>query len=748
MNMASIPPSRKGHPYYIMAPAYRETSAGIVVMHTLCDVLNRDGYEAYIAGTPVVNPAFDTPLLTPEVQTLHRAQGRTPIAIYPEVVSGNPLNAEVCVRYILNRIGFINGKPLNEGKDDLFFYYSENFLGDAKKSDVDFLFLPVLDTELFRPDPTRKKDKTFVFQYRYPLDKIDFSLLPAGTELLSMANPVTLPELAKKLQGGRVLYSYELSSVCPEAMMCGCPVIFLPDGGLKEVPDQFAFGANGSAMATEKNGFARAVATVDTVYPTVLAMSRVFRAQLPVFLEKTQHAARKANLRRDAASVAPSSHASAMQPPRPRIAVLTMEPVAHRATTVRVAKPFELLADQWELSWPVQDNAGVLGPFNMLLMQRRFPISIPQQQLDQLFSTGKPVVYETDELMHDLPADHPLHFLSRQTAQKTEYVMRRASALVVSTPALAHALRAYNANIHVLPTSVDFDRFYSPVRTHGGKVRIGLMGSAMKPCNFALIEPALNEIRARFAGVVQFVFVGALPPDDWMGHEDVTMTGTSATYAAHAVALQQLELDLALMPLAASATIDGAPRMEWLEYSAAGVATVGSDHSAYNELVTNRCSGLCVEAESTESWIDAIARLIDNPAQRRGLARTAQAIVYKSGSVQSQLSRYHEVFLRCLGLNPGKTSVTAPERIPAVLILDAQGDAQKVQHSLKLHANSPHKDHMVVVLTTQQGALPEWGDDLRYLHATASEFCGAMEQICGHDEFDWKVVTEAGVALL
>lgn len=747
MNIASIPPSRKGHPYYIMAPDYRETSAGIVVMHTLCDVLNRDGYEAYIAGTTVVNPQFDTPLLTLEVQTLHRAQGRTPIAVYPEVVSGNPLNAEVSVRYILNRIGYISGKPLNEGKDDLFFYYSENFLGDAKKSDVDFLFLPVLDTELFKPDPTRTKDKTYVFQYRYPLDKIDFSLFPAGTELLSMANPVSLPELAKKLQRGRVLYSYELSSVCPEAMMCGCPVIFLPDGGLTEVPDQFAFGANGSAMSTEKNGFARALATVDTVYPTVLAMSKVFRAQLPVFLEKTQHAARKTSLHR-VSSGAASSQADVPQPPKPRIAVLTTEPVAHRAVTARVARPFELLADHWQLSWPVQDNAGTLGPFNMLLMQRRFPMVVPPQQLEQLFSTGKPVVYETDEPMHDLPADHPLHFMSRQTASKTEYVMRRAHALVVSTPALADALRPYNANVHVLPTSVDFDLFYSPVRMHGGKVRIGLMGSAMKPCNFALIEPGLNAIRARFAGDVQFVFVGALPPDAWMGHEDVTMTGTSGSYAAHADALRQLELDLALMPLAASVSVDGGPRTEWLEYSAAGVATVGSDHPAYNELVTNGCSGWRVPSDSTDDWIEAIARLIDNPGQRRGLARTAQAIVYKSGSTQSQLSRHHEVYLRCLGLNPGKASVTAPERIPAVLILDPQGDAQKVQHSLRLHANGPHKDHMTVVLTTQQGALPEWGDDLRYLQATANEFPGAMQQICGHDEFDWKVVTEAGVALL
>ncbi|EUC21289.1 glycosyltransferase family 4 protein [Paraburkholderia hospita] len=745
MNMATIPASRKGHPYYIYAPPYRETSAGIVVLHTLCHALNVEGHEAYIIGTDVVNPDFDTPLATPDVRIRHKVLGLEPVAVYPEVVSGNPMNADVCVRYILNKIGYLTGKPLGEGKDDLFFYYSENFLGDAKKTDVDFLFLPVLDTELFKPDPSRKKDRTFVFQYRFPLDKIDFSLFPAGTELLSMANPVSLRELAEKLQGGRVLYSYELSSVCPEAMMCGCPVIYMPDGGLKDVPDQFAFGTNGSAIVTEKNGFARALATVDTIYPTVLAMSKVFRAQLPVFLEKTQSAARKTQLRKLAAPAAQSKQAP--QVVKRRIAALTTESIEHRWPTVRVAKPLALLDDYWELSWPIQNNGNNLANADMLVIQRRFPVAASQEQLEALFAMGKPVVYETNEPLHDLPADHPLHFLSKQVAQKIEYVMRRANALVVTTPALADALRPWNSNIHVLPTCVDLDLFYSPLREDGGKVRIGLTGSSMKPYNFALIEPALNAIRARFAGDVQFVFVGALPPADWMGQADVTMTGTAETYVAHAARFRELELDIGLMPLAARESASDEPRTEWLEYAAAGVATIGSDHPAYNELVADGCGGLRVPSDSMDAWVEAVARLIENPAQRRGLARTAQAMVYKSGSLQSQIARYHEVFLRCLGVDLGGASVVTPERIPAVLILDPEGDAQKIQHSLNLHAEGPHRDHMAVVLTTQQSALPEWTDNLRYLQATASEYPGTVQQVSAHGDFDWKVITEAGVAL-
>lgn len=227
--------------------------------------------------------------------------------MYPEVVSGNPLGAQVCVRYILNTVGRLTGQPLNEGEEDLIFYYSENFIGDKQKDEVDYLYLPVLDTNLFKPDPAKVKDRSFVFQYRYPLEKIDFSRFPPGTELLSMANPVSLAELAAKLQTGKVLYSYELSAVCVEAMMCGCPVIFMQEGGLRATPDSFMFGTNGSAMASERNGLQRAAATVSVVHPIVLSQMGVFAAQLPWFVESTQEASRKVQSRTQAAVVTPGS---------------------------------------------------------------------------------------------------------------------------------------------------------------------------------------------------------------------------------------------------------------------------------------------------------------------------------------------------------------------------------------------------------------------------------------------------------
>ena len=94
------------HPYYIFSPPYSEKSAGIRVLHYLCNILNLCGYEAYI-NTPVINPHLWTPTMSNEVIERHFSGGKKPIVIYPEVVVGAPLNMGVAVRYFLNEAGKI-----------------------------------------------------------------------------------------------------------------------------------------------------------------------------------------------------------------------------------------------------------------------------------------------------------------------------------------------------------------------------------------------------------------------------------------------------------------------------------------------------------------------------------------------------------------------------------------------------------------------------------------------------------------
>lgn len=281
----------RDQPYYIVAPDFTETSAGIYAVHGLCHALTSAGHEAYVAGAKRVNPMWNTPLLTEQQIQAHRAAGLEPIAVYPEITFGNPLRARTVARYVLNVPGVISGRPMGEAADDLLFYYSPQFIEGRDPRDVDFLMTPTIDPKVFHADPAVTRDKVLIYQHRFPLEQIDRSLFPPEAEILSMSRPLSLPDLARLFQRTKVLYSYELSSTCSKAMACGCPVIYRPEGGLISLPGTFLYGENGAAMATEVGGLERATSTVGNVATAIGGWEQTYWEQLAVFVRKTQQAA-------------------------------------------------------------------------------------------------------------------------------------------------------------------------------------------------------------------------------------------------------------------------------------------------------------------------------------------------------------------------------------------------------------------------------------------------------------------------
>lgn len=278
------------HPYYFLAPAYRESSSGVVSLHYLCHMLNLSGREAYICGTEVVNPELKTPLLNSTIRQRHTAAGKVPIAVYPEVFPGNPLNCSVVARFLLNFEGFLTGNGMNAAPTDLFFYYAARLAEHRGDPDGDLLCLPAIDVELFSTVGAGAVRKgSYLYQNRHPLDQIDYSQLPADIRLLSMANPLALPELAELLRNAEVMYSYEWSMTCVMAVLCGCPVIFIPGHGVDQpLLDTSFFGSVGFAMLDQPDPLQRARASLGDALPRYVERTASFWQQLDVFIAKTQ----------------------------------------------------------------------------------------------------------------------------------------------------------------------------------------------------------------------------------------------------------------------------------------------------------------------------------------------------------------------------------------------------------------------------------------------------------------------------
>lgn len=286
-------------PYYVYAPPYRETSGGIRAMHYLCHALNLIGEEAYVI-TDTTHPGLRTPSLTAQVRQLHEEARREAIVVYPEVIEDNPLNARNVVRYLLNVPGLLNQRPLQWLTTDLIYALVAELIPSG--TDTPLLEMPLVNMSIYNRDGVddSRRRGSLVFIHRYLSRGGELQPDTADALEISFRVPTRTPqELAKLYRNAEVLYTYEHSTACYEAMLCGCPVIYLPNPVLlPETPTGY-LGREGWAWGNTPEQVAFAKSTVHQVLDNYHAIQTEFWKQLRSFVEHTQAHAAEADERPD-----------------------------------------------------------------------------------------------------------------------------------------------------------------------------------------------------------------------------------------------------------------------------------------------------------------------------------------------------------------------------------------------------------------------------------------------------------------
>ena len=285
------------HPYYIVAPPYVRTSAGVRVLHLLCHALNKRGHTAYVMLYPTlpwrddqVAPDLMTPVLTRHVVDNHFRRGLVPIVVYPETVAGNPFGAPCVIRYVLNFPGLLGGDK-EYAAEELIFSYSR-ILAEATRSPDNILFLPATDTRIFRPPPEGQKRQGSCFyanKYKLAHGGKLFDVTKDSVEITrDRPDSQTPQELAELFHRSEVFYSYENTALATEAVLCGCPAVFLPNPYLSEIIAVRELGTEGYAWGADKVAVDRAKATVGDGARNYLKTYENFWRDLDRFIAMTQ----------------------------------------------------------------------------------------------------------------------------------------------------------------------------------------------------------------------------------------------------------------------------------------------------------------------------------------------------------------------------------------------------------------------------------------------------------------------------
>lgn len=251
-------------PYAISSPPFDITSGGIRVMWGLYGWLLAKGQIVFMNQYPT-NQDF--------------------IAIYPEIVNGNPMRAKTVVRYMLNKAGVMGGVdqygnftagPTEFDKTDKLYYFSRIF-GKAQ-DDNHYMFLPIINTHLFK-DQGKQRTKTCYLigkgtnRHEHPKDAVE----------LTRAFATDQQALADLLNECTVLYCYDkLSAMMEIARLCGCKVKYYGDY-IEEDLEKYEPTLNGIGLF----GHERKLDT-EAFRDHYLGMVDLFSKRLDTFIEETQ----------------------------------------------------------------------------------------------------------------------------------------------------------------------------------------------------------------------------------------------------------------------------------------------------------------------------------------------------------------------------------------------------------------------------------------------------------------------------
>ena len=288
------------HPYYIVAPRYIRTSAGVRVLYKLCDLINKSGASAFIYLRPHSNidlscsPMDVAPFLTEKIAAYHFENGLTPIVIYPETFDISKFNAPFRVRYLLNydQLLFANNSL---GNDDYLIAYSENIADQIMvKKPFSTIFLPVSDPIFYCPPKieNRRGGVFYAGKYKYHFGGKTFSITDGLPEITRDQPGSQSPEEIRKLfQESEFFYCYEDSALALEAMLCGCPTIFLPNDHFKKALGQKELQGLGYAWGSTPEEIAHAKKTVHQVRERYLGLLEIAQTNISLFIKSSQELA-------------------------------------------------------------------------------------------------------------------------------------------------------------------------------------------------------------------------------------------------------------------------------------------------------------------------------------------------------------------------------------------------------------------------------------------------------------------------
>ena len=269
----------------------------------------------------------------------------------------------------------------------------------------------------------------------------------------------------------------------------------------------------------------------------------------------------------------------------------------------------------------------------LVLIHRDFPRlwSAYQKIIGTARALGKPVVFDLDDLILELPDDHPdrqYHYLSDALFPVLQAILE-ADAVSVSTPALRQRISPLNPNTILLPTCLD-DRLWTmkavAVQKNPYPLILGWINTQEAGgSEDGFVSGMAKFLRQQNPRVVLRVW-GKKPPEELLQQPNLDwLPEIPPDYPGFASYFAQQNCDIFVVPHRSDAFYTCQSPLRFLEQAACGAPGIYSRIPPFSEVVEHRQNGMLVA--TAEEWEAALREMADSPALRQQLAEAAQKTV-------------------------------------------------------------------------------------------------------------------------
>ncbi len=174
-------------------------------------------------------------------------------------------------------------------------------------------------------------------------------------------------------------------------------------------------------------------------------------------------------------------------------------------------------------------NFEAINHGEIVVIQRDFPRNLAAYEkiIELAHSQNKPVVMDLDDLLFELPDDHP----DKETGYYTEALLPMLQAIMevdlvtVATENLKKYLDPFNKHVEILPNFLN-DNLWAlkepQINKSEEEIIIGYMGGHTHKPDLLMILPVLLKLIEKYPNKIKFKFWGIEPPTKLIPYSQAT----------------------------------------------------------------------------------------------------------------------------------------------------------------------------------------------------------------------------------